>query len=884
MKPDDSPFADLYKPPPQKGQPAPGPAPAATPAPAPVNSTPNASEKDERVGQAIDHGRYIIQRGLDEGGMGAVFLAQDTRMGMEVVIKFPHIAMLNEPGFRERFQNEIKLLINLSGQHPSIVNIQDVGTDESGAPYAVMSYLTGGSLKEWSDRMRTAEVKKLKWRRALRWLEDIADALDFVHHNHLVHRDVKPANILFDTSRRAYLADFGISKSISKNNTMEIARAITAESQIIGTLSYMPYEVFMGEATTGAADQYSLAVTLYEALSGKLPYDGATPSVISRRQESPPIPLHKLCPHFPEGISRVLEKALASSPTGRFDSCSSFCEAFLQELPDATSQSRPPVNQPAADLSSASQPPVDDSSEVVEAIIVEDPPSPTASVASSEHETGTSDKQPHAVTAPALAQPVAPQPVAFDNQKLKGGSRSDVRRTTSPQPKPSDKTMLPPPIPGAAKPTPSKPATPRGPVGSSRPNTTPRERRAVDRGSLTCPWCWNRFLPHEILWIAEHQDLFGDIKVPDENKRFLPEKFTSDCRAIDPLGSVCHRMACPSCHLVVPRVLVDFEPIFVSVVGTPSSGKSCFMSAMTWQLRQTMPQHFLYAFADADAELNQTIIANEELLFQNESDQPVRLMKTELEGDEHGYRRVNIGGQEIEYLRPQVFELRPSQSHPNYHAGQTISYGLCIYDNAGEHFQPGKDASDSPVTRHLAKSDAMIFVFDPSQDPKFRGACQRATSDPQFVAGFYPPARQEVVLNEAKARIRLHGGLSTHEKYDKPLVVLVNKYDAWAAAFKAARMSDPWGHSQQDYPAVLNTKRIYEKSDQLRGVLMQLCPTLVAAAEDLSSHVVYVPASAFGRRVASEGGVCPSNLAPMWVEVPLLYILSHIRRGVIPKN
>jgi len=336
-------------------------------------------------------------------------------------------------------------------------------------------------------------------------------------------------------------------------------------------------------------------------------------------------------------------------------------------------------------------------------------------------------------------------------------------------------------------------------------------------------------------------------------------------------------------------VLIDFAPVFVSVLGIPTSGKTCFLTSMSWQLRKILPQYFKYTFTDADPELNHALIENEQLHFMNSADQLVRLGKTELQGQNHGYRNVEFGGQTVTYIQPLIYSLRPSPEHTNYEHARKISYALCLYDNAGEHFLPGQDSAERPVTRHLVCADALMFVFDPSQHPRFREACQGSTTDPQFSRGFYSQTvRQETVLTEAMNRIRRYGSLGSHEKYDRPLVVLVNKYDAWAPRFNLTRLSPPWVNNHKDFPAAIDNVRIGRRSAEMRRLLLKYCPELVAAAEDFCTDVTYVPVSSFGRKIEVDpdrriSGVRANKLDPMWVEVPLLSILSRIRRGVIRK-
>src|SRR5262249_38231646 len=153
-------------------------------------------------------------------------------------------------------------------------------------------------------------------------------------------------------------------------------------------------------------------------------------------------------------------------------------------------------------------------------------------------------------------------------------------------------------------------------------------------------------------------------------------------------------------HLPIPRALVELQPLFVSILGAPASGKSYFLTAMTWLLRQTLPRSFALGFGDADPASNRSLNEYEERLFLNENhDRLVALDKTALEGDL--YNTVLFNGQAVSYPRPFIFSLRPLDEHPNRQAVSKLSRAVCLYDNAGEHFLPGQDTASSPVTRHL---------------------------------------------------------------------------------------------------------------------------------------------------------------------------------------
>ena len=406
---------------------------------------------------------------------------------------------------------------------------------------------------------------------------------------------------------------------------------------------------------------------------------------------------------------------------------------------------------------------------------------------------------------------------------------------------------------------------------------------------LTCPHCWHQFPPENLLWISEHPDLLGDPRLGRHSpQRFLPTRFNVKGDALDSKGFGCNEVACPNCHLRVSRALLELAPLFLSILGTPACGKSYFLASMVWKLRQTLPKYFGLAFGDADPSSNRILQEYEEQQFLNpEIDKLVAIRKTELQGEL--YDTVLFGDQPVSYPRPFLFGIRPLADHPNYSASRQISHALCLYDNAGEHFLPGSDTTASPVTRHLALSRVLLYLFDPTQDPRFRAACQGKTSDPQM-RDRARTLRQETVLLEAADRIRRHAGLSQNAKHGRPLVVVVTKYDAWSSLFEDdSVLPNPWGRLSGTQINALNTAEVERVSQRVRALLWKLTPELVSAAEGFAQEVIYIPVSAVGRGPEVDPatgmlGVRPRDISPVWVEVPLLYSLCRWMNGIIPRH
>lgn len=279
-----------------------------------------------RVGDTVDRGRYKLVRILGAGGNGVVWLAHHSAMNSLTVIKFPNSRVCAEEPAQQQFEQEIRALVSFSNRHPNIVNILDVG-HHHGQPYVVMQYLTRGSLREFvfgSAGFSSPEAVTLH--QSPSWLLSIADALDFVHTHGLVHRDIKPGNILLDDSFSAYLADFGIATLVDRGSaSAEGAGESSRQTHVVGSLPYMAPEVLQGEKPHARSEQFSLAVTVYEYLVGTRPFAATNSTELVNAQRS--FKVQSICDHrseLPERMWDVIRRALHPNADERFDSCSQF--------------------------------------------------------------------------------------------------------------------------------------------------------------------------------------------------------------------------------------------------------------------------------------------------------------------------------------------------------------------------------------------------------------------------------------------------------------------------------------------------------------------------------------------------------------------------------
>jgi serine/threonine protein kinase len=269
------------------------------------------------VGRSL--GRYRLEELLGQGGMAEVFRATDTKLARTVAVKVILATHAAEEHFLERFLREARMVASL--EHPNILPVYDFG-EENGVPFLVMPYLPGGTLRK---RLRAGAAPLAV---ASVWIGELADALDAAHAAGVLHRDVKPANVLLGKNDRLFLADFGIAKMLESQS------GLTATGIVVGTPIYMAPEQAQGRPATPATDRYALAVVAYEILCGRPPFEGDNAlSLMHQHVSTPPPPLSTRIGGLAGGLDAVLTQALAKDPAARPPTCRAFADAVAALAP-----------------------------------------------------------------------------------------------------------------------------------------------------------------------------------------------------------------------------------------------------------------------------------------------------------------------------------------------------------------------------------------------------------------------------------------------------------------------------------------------------------------------------------------------------------------------
>ena len=282
--------------------------------------------------------RYRIVRHIANGGMAGVWEATDQLLGRSVAVKVLASHLSEDDRARRRFEREARAAAGLSS-HPHVVTIYDVG-EYDGRAFMVMELMPGGTV---ADRLRAGRT--IADETALRWLREAAEALDAAHDQGVVHRDIKPGNLLLDDRDRLAIADFGIAR-------LALEDQLTATGQVLGTTSYISPEQAVGEPATAASDRYALAVVAFELLTGSRPFQAEHFAAQARAhvEDEPPLATER-DPSLPRGVDAVLDRGLAKDPEDRWPSAGAMVAALdraMGESRPATEPTRPIAPVPPA--------------------------------------------------------------------------------------------------------------------------------------------------------------------------------------------------------------------------------------------------------------------------------------------------------------------------------------------------------------------------------------------------------------------------------------------------------------------------------------------------------------------------------------------------------
>jgi len=280
-------------------------------------------------------GPYRIVERLGRGGMAAVYKAYQPSLDRYVAVKVLPSHLTDEPGFAERFRREARAVAKL--EHPHILPVHDYG-QEGERTYIAMRYVEGGTLKDLLG-------KPLELPLIVDLIGQIAEALDYAHDHGVIHRDVKPSNVLLDRGNWALLTDFGVARMV------EATQQLTGTGVGVGTPAYMSPEQGQGKKVDRRSDVYSLGVVLYEMLTGRVPFEAETPLAVVWKHVNEPLPLPRsINPAVPEAVERVVLKAMAKLPEDRFQVAGELEQALRSalresEMVDAVAEDQKPARE-----------------------------------------------------------------------------------------------------------------------------------------------------------------------------------------------------------------------------------------------------------------------------------------------------------------------------------------------------------------------------------------------------------------------------------------------------------------------------------------------------------------------------------------------------------
>lgn len=405
---------------------------------------------------------------------------------------------------------------------------------------------------------------------------------------------------------------------------------------------------------------------------------------------------------------------------------------------------------------------------------------------------------------------------------------------------------------------------------------TPALQVDEEKGKYTCPVCWLKFNAGDVMSIASHPDLMGDdILGRDSMKRFWAERFNARGQALDEMGLPCTDLACPHCRRKLPPHFLDMDAHIFSIIGAPSSGKSYYLASLVHEMSRTAGVKFNLTWRDADPSGNTMLNEVVNRLFSSDTPEEASLSKTDLEGAlyEEFYRH----GRMVKLPKPFIFDV-------SLNGSRKPPLSLVFYDNAGEHFEPGRNSEDSPGAQHVAVADGLFFLFDPTTSRPFKKIIGNK-EDPQL----YQKGKldqQEVIMAETITRISTVLNLRSGQRINKPLAVMVGKCDLWEEYLDTPLRPIYCNGG-------ISQSVIQSNSDTIRRFLLNLHPALCTAAESLSTDVRYFAISQLGCSPkeftdpvygGTKIGPDPNMLNPRYVCDPTYWVLSRLSSDFIPSR
>ncbi|MFE7191254.1 protein kinase [Kitasatospora sp. NPDC057541] len=392
-------------------------------------------------GYSLGNGRYVLQRVLGEGGMASVHLAYDSVLDRQVALKSMHAELGRDDSFKERFRREAQAVARL--EHPNIVTVydsgEDIAPDGSSTPYIVMQLIDGKGLRDAINEA-VAQQGAIPAEEALRVTVGVLNALEASHDMGLVHRDIKPGNVMFDRKGNVKVMDFGIARALESGVT-----SMTQTGMVVGTPQYLSPEQALGKPVDARSDLYSVGVMLFEMLTGQLVFDGDSAFSIAYKhvQEAPPAP-STLNPRITPAVDEFVARALRKDPAHRFPSAAAMRDE-AERLIGAAKGGGSPL--------AASNPLVitDGPRSVHAAPQVPQTPQPFAAP----------QQQPFQTPPPAFQAPQTPQPFAAPQQQPFQTPPPAFQAPHTPQPFPQQ-AHTPPPHPMPAPPFQPAPASSGG--------------------------------------------------------------------------------------------------------------------------------------------------------------------------------------------------------------------------------------------------------------------------------------------------------------------------------------------------------------------------------------------------------------------------------------